>query len=72
MNKQQARHVRDLQPFVGTMTIAYRKGALNEASPLSRRPDFVPIPQIPYLGMARFRRNRAVYGGTPSRREHLY
>jgi hypothetical protein len=24
------------------MTLAYRKGALNEANPLSRRPDFVP------------------------------
>ena len=24
------------------MTLAYRKGALNEADPLSRRPDFVP------------------------------
>jgi hypothetical protein len=41
-NKRQARYLRDLQPFVGSMTLAYCKGALNEADPLSRRPDFVP------------------------------
>jgi hypothetical protein len=41
LNKRQARHARDLQPFVGWMTLAYRKGAMNEADPLSRRPDFV-------------------------------
>jgi hypothetical protein len=41
LNKRQARYLRDLQPFVGSMTLAYRKGALNEADPLSRRPDFV-------------------------------
>jgi threonyl-tRNA synthetase len=33
--------VRDLQPFVDTVTLAYRKEALNEAHPLSRRRDFV-------------------------------
>jgi hypothetical protein len=42
LNKRQARYLRDLQPFVGSMTLAYRKGALNEAEQLSRRPDFVP------------------------------
>jgi hypothetical protein len=29
------------------MTLAYRKGALNEADPLSRRPDFVPHATAP-------------------------
>jgi hypothetical protein len=42
LNKWQARYLRDLQPFVGSMTLAYRKEALNEADPLSQRPDFVP------------------------------
>jgi hypothetical protein len=43
LNKRQASYMRDLQPFVGTMTIAYRKGAMNEADPLlSRRPHSVP------------------------------
>jgi hypothetical protein len=41
LNKRQARYVRDLQPFVGRMTLAYCKGALNEAFPLSRRQNFV-------------------------------
>jgi hypothetical protein len=41
MNKRQARYLRDLQPFVGSMTLAYRKGALCEANTLSRRPYFV-------------------------------
>jgi hypothetical protein len=42
LNKRQARYMRDLQPLVGSMTLAYRKGALNEAHPfLRRRPDFV-------------------------------
>jgi hypothetical protein len=36
MNKRQARYLRVLQSFVGSMTLAYRKGALNEAGPLSR------------------------------------
>jgi hypothetical protein len=31
------------------MTLAYRKGALNEAYPLSRRPDFVPRATVPLL-----------------------
>jgi hypothetical protein len=50
LNKGQARCVRDLQPFVGSMTLAYRKGALNKADPLSRRPDFVPHATVPFLG----------------------
>jgi hypothetical protein len=29
------------------MTLAYHKGALNEADPLSRRPDFVPQATFP-------------------------
>jgi hypothetical protein len=29
------------------MTLAYRKGAMNEADPLSRRPDFVPHATVP-------------------------
>jgi hypothetical protein len=41
LNKRQATYLRDLQPFVGTMILAYRKEAMNEANPLSRRPDFV-------------------------------
>jgi hypothetical protein len=40
--RQQARYLRDLQPFVGSMTLAYRKRAPNEVGPLTRRPDFVP------------------------------
>jgi hypothetical protein len=47
LNKRQTRYLRDLQPFVGSMTFAYRKGALNEADPLSRRPDVVPPAKIP-------------------------
>jgi hypothetical protein len=47
LNKWQARCLRDLQPFVGSMTLAYRKGALNEADPLSRRLDFVPQAAVP-------------------------
>jgi hypothetical protein len=46
-NKRQARYLRDLQPFVDSMALAYRKGALNEVDPLSRRPDFVPHATIP-------------------------
>jgi hypothetical protein len=29
------------------MTLAYRKGALNAADPISRRPDFVPHAIVP-------------------------
>jgi hypothetical protein len=59
MNKRQARYLRDLQPFVGSMTLVYRKGALNEANPLSRRPDFVPQATVPLFWD----------GGVPSDRE---
>jgi hypothetical protein len=47
LNKRQARYMRDLQPFVGSMTIAYRKGALEKAGPLSQRPNFVPQATVP-------------------------
>jgi hypothetical protein len=46
-NKRQARYPWDLQPFVGLITLAYRKGALNGANLLSRRPDFVPKATVP-------------------------
>jgi hypothetical protein len=49
LTKRQARYMRDLQPFVGSMTLAYRKGAPNEADPLSRRPNFVPHATVPLL-----------------------
>jgi hypothetical protein len=49
LNKRQARYMRELQPFVGSMTLAYRKGAVNEADPLGRRPFFVPHATIPLL-----------------------
>jgi hypothetical protein len=47
LNKRQARYLRDLQPFVGSMALAYRKGAPNEADPLSRPPNFVPHATVP-------------------------
>jgi hypothetical protein len=47
LNKRQARYLRDFQPFVGSMTLAYRKGALNESDSLSRRPCFVPQANAP-------------------------
>jgi hypothetical protein len=47
LNKRQSRYLRDLQPFVGSMTLAYRKGTLSEVGPLSRRPDFVPEATVP-------------------------
>jgi hypothetical protein len=68
LNERQARFLRDLQPFVGSMTLAYRKGALNEAYPLSRRLDFVRsyfMPQFHCFGMARFRQIEN-YDGSPS------
>jgi hypothetical protein len=39
LNKRQAHYLRHLHAFVGTMTLAYCKGALNEADPLSQRGD---------------------------------
>jgi hypothetical protein len=47
LNKRQARYLRDLQPFVASMTLAYRKGALDEADPLNRHPNFVPQAIVP-------------------------
>jgi hypothetical protein len=47
LNKRQSRYMRDLQPFVCSMTLAYRKGALNRADPFSRRPDFLPHATAP-------------------------
>jgi hypothetical protein len=47
LNKRQARYLRDLQQFVGFMTLAYRKGAPKEAHPFSRRTNFVPQATIP-------------------------
>jgi hypothetical protein len=47
LNKRQARCLRNLQPFVGSMTLAYRKEALDEVDPLSRRPDFVSHAAFP-------------------------
>jgi hypothetical protein len=47
LNERHARHLRDLQPFVGSITLAYRKGTLNQAHLLSRRPKFVPRATIP-------------------------
>jgi hypothetical protein len=52
LNKRQVRYLRDLQPFVGTMTLAYRKGATNEADQISRRPHFVSHATFPLFGMA--------------------
>jgi hypothetical protein len=47
LNKRQARYLRDFQSLVGSMTLAYRKGAMSKAYPLSRRPDFVPNAKVP-------------------------
>jgi hypothetical protein len=47
LNKRQARYMRDLQYFVGSMTLAYRKGPLDKADPLSLRPNFVYLAIIP-------------------------
>jgi hypothetical protein len=58
VNKRQARYMRDLQSFVGSMTLAYRKGAMNEADPLSRRPNFVPHATIPLFWDGEFPSDR--------------
>jgi hypothetical protein len=47
LNKRHARYVRDLHPFTGTMTLAYRKGSKNEVDPLSRRADCYAQPSLP-------------------------
>jgi hypothetical protein len=49
LSNRRARYLRDLQPFVGTMTLAYGKKALNEEDPLSRRLDFVPQAKVKFL-----------------------
>ena len=35
-----------LTPYANLMRILYRKGILNEADPVSRRPDFLPIDNL--------------------------
>jgi hypothetical protein len=47
LKKRQARHMRDLQPFMGVMSLAYRKGSRNHADPLSRRADFYAQARLP-------------------------
>jgi hypothetical protein len=47
LNMRQPRYMGDLQPFVGSMTLAYLKGALKEGDPLTRRPYFVPQATVP-------------------------
>jgi hypothetical protein len=66
LNKRQAHYMRDLQPFVGSMTIAYRKGAIHEANTLSRRLNFVLMPKFHCFGIVRFR-HMHIYDGSPSR-----
>jgi hypothetical protein len=60
--------MRDLQPFAGSMTLAYRKGALNEVDPLSRRPDFVPHAIVPLFWDGEVPTFRQIenYDGSPS------
>jgi hypothetical protein len=38
--KRHTRYAQDLQSFTGAMTLAYRKGSKNEASPFNRRANF--------------------------------
>jgi hypothetical protein len=66
LDKRQAPRLRNLQPFVGSMTLAYHKGAVNEDDPLSWRPDFVPHATVPYFRMARFS-HMINFDGSPSR-----
>jgi hypothetical protein len=48
LSNRQARYLRDLQPFVGTMSFVYPNGAQNEVDPLiSRRIDFVAYATVP-------------------------
>jgi hypothetical protein len=47
LNTRQARYLRDLQPFVGSMTLAYRDGAMNDDDSLSPRPYSVPHAIVP-------------------------
>ncbi len=43
LTDRQTHWVEKLMPYANTMRILYRKGSLNEADPVSRRPDFHPI-----------------------------
>jgi hypothetical protein len=47
LNKREARFVRDLQLFMGAMTLAYCKDSKTEAYTLSRRADFYAQPSLP-------------------------
>ena len=47
LSKRQVGWVETLMPLANRLRLLYRKGSINEADPLSRRPDFsVPIRQI--------------------------
>ena len=43
LTKRQSHFVEKLMPYANYMRIVYRKGELNEADPVSRRPDFFSI-----------------------------
>ena len=43
LTDRQTHWVEKLMPYANIMRILYRKGSLNEADPVSRRPDFHPI-----------------------------
>ena len=43
LTNRQQHYVEKIQPFAGYMSLIYRKGCLNEADPISRRPDFFSI-----------------------------
>jgi hypothetical protein len=47
LNKQYARCVRNLQPFTGAVTLAYRKGSINQSNSLSRQVDFYTQANFP-------------------------
>jgi hypothetical protein len=49
LNKGQSLYMWDLQAFVGSMSLAHRKEASDQADPLSRRPKFVPQTTVPLL-----------------------
>lgn len=43
VTRRQAGYIEKIMPFTGYMTIIYRKGSLNVADPVSRRPDFYSV-----------------------------
>ena len=43
LTDRQTHRVEKLTPYANLMRILYRKGILNEADPVSRHPDFIPI-----------------------------